>query len=242
VVPFRVDEVTPADMVDRSPQDPQMTAKYDSWWRYNLSRTITPPSTFQDYVRTLPTYGQRFFAWGRPYGKLEWADIVLKINTAITDKERLDLAPDGGLTDKGGSFGMVCAKGEEELWEMAGPPVDGDTTTANSKRAELTGYAASLKFLLMAIQWVDVSGDRMLHTQTWIDSSGAGRHLSNLFEKNESSAPILTTRISSHTFGGSGLNYLGFITKIVGYAATKTAFVVTRNFQEMLSLTFLLTS
>jgi hypothetical protein len=56
---------------------------------------------------------------------------------------------------------------------MAGP-IDGDTTTANSKWAELTGYAASLEFLLMAIQWVDVPGDRMLHTQTWIDSSGAG--------------------------------------------------------------------
>jgi hypothetical protein len=135
VVLFRVDEVTPADMVDRSPQDTQMTAKYDSRWSYKLPRTTNPPSTFQDYVRTLPTYRQRFFAWGRPYGKLEWTDLVIKINKAITDKERLDLAPDGGLTEKGGSFGMVCAKGEEELWEMAGP-VNGDTTTANSKRAE----------------------------------------------------------------------------------------------------------
>ena len=68
------------------------------------------------------------------------------------------------------------AMGTKELWKMAGPD-DGDPTMANSKRAELAGYAASLELLLMLTSWVKMSFMDTLYTQTWIDSYGASRHL-----------------------------------------------------------------
>ncbi len=64
---------------------------------------------------------------------------------------------------------------------MAGP-VDGDPTTANSKRSKLAGYAASLELLKTLLQWVE--DPSTIYTQTWIDSLGAGCHLCNLLNNH----------------------------------------------------------
>lgn len=67
---------------------------------------------------------------------------------AVDTQQDFAIASDGGLSGTIGSFGVVLATGSEVIWEGAGP-ADGDPTTANSKRPELTGYAASLEMLLM---------------------------------------------------------------------------------------------
>jgi hypothetical protein len=131
----------------------------------------------------LPRERQRFFAWSKPYGESALSDVICQVKTAIKDKRPIELAPDGGLADSKGAFGVIMALGNIELWEMAGP-VDGDPATANSKRAELAGYAASLELLLMLTSWIQMSPIDTLYTQTWIDSAGAGRNLSNLLKQS----------------------------------------------------------
>ncbi len=87
---------------------------------------------------------------------------------------------DGGLTDTSGSFGVVIALGNQDLWECAGP-VDGNPSTVNSKRPELAGYAASLEVLLMLhVLSKDIYTEGTLKVTTWIDSFSAGKHLEKL--------------------------------------------------------------
>jgi hypothetical protein len=76
---------------------------------------------------------------------------------------------------------VIIAQGPTELWEAAGP--DGDPHTSNSKRSELAGNAASLELILMIVTLLKPRRAPVIHTKTWIDSSGAGRHISNLLHK-----------------------------------------------------------
>jgi hypothetical protein len=103
---------------------------------------------------------------------------------AINNRLLFEIAPDGGLRDQRGTFGVVLAQGNIELWEAAGP-VDGDPNSSNSKRSELAGYAASLELILLIISLLSFDNVPVMHTKTWIDSSGAGRHLSNLLSSSK---------------------------------------------------------
>ncbi len=69
--------------------------------------------------------------------------------------------------------------GKDELWEVVGP-VDGDPTTFNSKWSVLVGYIASLELLLMFMTLLSLQDPSRLYTQTWIDSSSTGKHLTNM--------------------------------------------------------------
>jgi hypothetical protein len=75
------------------------------------------------------------------------------------------------------------ANGAMELWEGAGP-VDGDPSTANSKRPELAGYAASLEVLLMfkSLNPSFIEPDFTICTTTWIDSDAARKHLGKMLD------------------------------------------------------------
>ncbi len=65
-------------------------------------------------------------------------------------------------------------------WQDQLTVVTGDYDTSNSKRSELAGFGASLELLLMFAPWLEISPTDSLQVQTWIESSGAGLHLSNL--------------------------------------------------------------
>jgi hypothetical protein len=180
VVAFSLHNRIPADSVERHPNDSFFTAKFDHRTPQHDSpfKKVVPAITCYEYVKQLPPERQRFFAWSQPRGN-ESDFVINTIRNAIKEKSLLDLAPDGGLMNYRGTFGVVMARGSTDLWEMAGP-VDGDPETSNSKRCELAGYAASLELLLMFTSIIQPAPDQKLHTQTWIDSSGAGRHLSNM--------------------------------------------------------------
>ena len=61
------------------------------------------------------------------------------------------MAPsDGGLSDGLATMGFVLTDGKDVICKGSGP-VDGDVTTANSRRSELFGFAAVCEVLNVAI-------------------------------------------------------------------------------------------
>jgi hypothetical protein len=56
---------------------------------------------------------------------------------------RVNIASDGGLRDKFGTFGWTISTNTETLFTCSGP-VDGSKDTASSTRSELCGYASAL--------------------------------------------------------------------------------------------------
>jgi hypothetical protein len=117
--------------------------------------------------------------WCQPREPHQLPTVIKILKNAIKSHLLLEIAPDGGLESQRGTFGVVLAQGMDDLWEMAGP-VDGDPQTSNSKRSKLAGYAASLEMLLMLVQFVEMSPNQKIYRETWIDSSGAGKHLKNM--------------------------------------------------------------
>ena len=183
IVQFDITQVIPADRVQWDPKNGgSLTASFDTRAVVTAPQASIQVNSYKEYVSRLSPERQRFFAWSKPCGSASWEDIIRKMQQGVNTTKLFEIAPDGGLAESGGSFGVILALGEDELWEMAGP-VDGDPNTANSKRSELAGYAASLELLLMFTNWIDFSTNRTMHTQTWIDSSGAGRHISNMLKK-----------------------------------------------------------
>ena len=183
IVQFDITQVIPADRVQWDPKNGgSLTASFDTRAAVTAPQASIQVNSYKEYVSRLSPERQRFFAWSKPCGSASWEDIIRKMQQGVNTTKLFEIAPDGGLAESGGSFGVILALGEDELWEMAGP-VDGDPNTANSKRSELAGYAASLELLLMFTNWIDFSTNRTMHTQTWIDSSGAGRHISNMLKK-----------------------------------------------------------
>ena len=182
ITSVHIEDYIPVDNVERYPEKGTHTAQTDLRHSHNGSSVQEVfVGDYKQYIRALPKERQRFFAWSKPYGESTISEVIRQVETAIKDKRPIELAPDGGLADSKGAFGVIMALGNIELWEMAGP-VDGDPATANSKRAELAGYAASLELLFMLTSWIQMSSIDTLYTQIWIDSSGAGRHLSNLLK------------------------------------------------------------
>jgi ribonuclease HI len=139
---------------------------------------------YENYISTLTKARQRFFAWCSPHDGKDFQEVIGYMKLGIKEKKLFEVAPDGGLMESRGTFGVILALGDKELWEMAGP-ADGDYTTANSKRSELAGYVASLELILMLLPWLEMHPRDKLHLQTWIDSSGAGRQVSNLLHKKK---------------------------------------------------------
>ncbi len=153
---------------------------------------------YKQYISAVTEERQRLFAWSELHGEREVFDVIRQVENAIKEIWLIEFAPDGGLVDSKWTFGVVMGRpGNIELWKLAGP-VDSDPTTANSNQASgLACYAASLELLLMLMSWMKMSSTDSLYTQTWIDSSGAGRHLSNLLKKSLDYVSLLVDSRSS---------------------------------------------
>ena len=139
------------------------------------------PETVKAYSASLPPARQRLLAWSQPSAGYSLSQVASLLQNAVDTQQDFAIASDGGLSGTIGTFGVVLATGSEVIWEGAGP-ADGDPTTANSKRPELTGYAASLEMLLM-LKTLTLTFDLPPHfvpITTWIDSSAAGKHLTKL--------------------------------------------------------------
>jgi hypothetical protein len=97
--------------------------------------------------------------------------VVKIIKDAVAGNVSIEFGSDGGLNEKGGTFGYVMSMTEVPLWDGAGP-VDGDLSTASSTRSELFGYAATLELLLLLKKVYNLS---VKHATVvyWIDSTGA---------------------------------------------------------------------
>jgi hypothetical protein len=172
--------LVPADNVHYEPEEKRFTACFASiTLDHNYLSSQTAPETLETYLSTLPEERRRFLALCRPHGDFTEKLALDLTHQAIKERRLFEIAPDGGLSEGKGTFGVVLAQGEIELWEVAGP-VDGDPDTSNSKRSELAGYAASLELILLIVTILPLERTTKMHTKTWIDSSAAGRHLSNL--------------------------------------------------------------
>jgi hypothetical protein len=174
--------LTPADNISCDPSDTWIEAKIDTRHKpsQETSQAQGKKDTVAEYIAALPKERQRFLAWCRPSNNKTQDQAMNLISGAIREKKTFEIAPDGGLSESIGTFGAVLAQGIHELWEIAGP-VDCNHDTANSKRSELAGYTASLELLLMIIHFLGESTTRM-STKTWIDSSSAGQHISNMLQ------------------------------------------------------------
>lgn len=89
------------------------------------------------YLNTLPRTQRRMVS-----DVVQVADDV-HVWRAFRSKERLYIAPDGGLLGNQGTFGWVLTLSKHVLYKCGGP-VDGPYDTANSTRSELCGLASSL--------------------------------------------------------------------------------------------------
>ena len=99
------------------------------------------------------------------------AQVVKILKEAVAGNVPIEFGSDGGLKEKGGTFGFVMGMTEVPLWDGAGP-VDGDPSSASSTRSELFGYAATLELLLLLKKVYHFSVTKAT-VVTWIDSTGA---------------------------------------------------------------------
>jgi hypothetical protein len=147
--------------------------------------SITDMST---YVSALPKFRQRLLGRCRPSSGLPFPEALQRFTDAIQAGSVFSIATDGSLSNGYGTFGVILATEEEEFWESGGP-VDGDPTTANSKRTELAGYAASLELLTMLLYFSQQSNTECpgmkLRTETWIDNVATQRHVVNLKQQSK---------------------------------------------------------
>ncbi len=105
------------------------------------------------------------------------------IGLAIRARRTIEIAPDGGLSESKGIFGVVLARPRDsgdmgDCW-----PVDCNPGTVNSKRSELAGYTASKPRTPLhdcSLFW-ELDTRRML-IKTLIDSSSVGQHVSNMLQ------------------------------------------------------------
>ena len=141
------------------------------------------------YIKSLPKARQRLLARCNTSHGMSVEEGLTNLKSMILSGKTINIATDGGLSDGQGTFGVVMADAQKDLWESSGP-VDGDCTTANSKRSELTGYASSLELLLMLTTILRTTQPKgaplQLQSLTWMDSSAAGKHLTNLLQKRQS--------------------------------------------------------
>ncbi len=140
---------------------------------FRTQALIIPPMTTGVYIVTLPPAHQRLLvAWANPMQHL--SNLSLTIQRGLQSKEILTMASDGGLSNSIGTFGIVLAVGLKVIREGAGP-ADGGTTTANSKRPELAGYATGMEILLLICHLTSAfAGYDSISLESWVDNSAAG--------------------------------------------------------------------
>ncbi len=129
----------------------------------------------ESYLHGLPPYIQRLLAKRNPsYDGVTYEQAAEKFHTLVVQAQTIFLATDGCLSNGYGTFGVVLAGPDREVWENSGP-VDGDPATSNSKRSELVGFMASLELLIMLwTPWSQSSTFDLalkLQTVTWMDSA-----------------------------------------------------------------------
>jgi len=70
----------------------------------------------------------------------------LELWKALSSRQRLYIASDGGLSGSHGTFGWILSSAKKTLLTCSGP-VDGPNDTGSSTRSELCGYASALLLL-----------------------------------------------------------------------------------------------
>jgi hypothetical protein len=148
------------------------------------------------YIKSLPKARQRLLARCNTSHGMSVEEGLTNLKSMILSGKAINIATDGGLSDGQGTFGVVMADAQKDLWESSGP-VDGDCTTANSKRSELTGYASSLELLLMLITILKkirpMGASLKLQTLPWMYSLTPGKHLTNPLQSGKSKRNICMT-------------------------------------------------
>jgi hypothetical protein len=148
--------------------------------------TNTPQSTWHDidsYKKSLPPERRRLLAWSSPRPPYRQPDII-KILNLLHSHPLIECGSDGSLNEKKGTYGYAISIDGQIFWQGAGP-ADGNTATANSKRAELYGYAGCLESCLMLLTVVQrrVALPQASTIQIWIDNTSADRNLNKLLSK-----------------------------------------------------------
>jgi hypothetical protein len=99
--------------------------------------TIQQPQELPAVIKTLPKSQRRLLA------SLTQVATNESIWTAFRSRHRINIASDGGLSNKEGTFGWVIATKTETLFQCSGP-VDSPRDTSSSTCSELCGYASAL--------------------------------------------------------------------------------------------------
>lgn len=98
----------------------------------------TQYDTLSEYLATLPTWHQRLL--------LDYTQIATDLHVwkAFHSKRRVEIASDGGLSDKKGSFGWKIVDNHLKPLFQGSGPVDGPMEVGSSTRSELGGLTAPL--------------------------------------------------------------------------------------------------
>ncbi|KAI2497423.1 hypothetical protein MHU86_17081 [Fragilaria crotonensis] len=123
--------------------------RYIPFWKNpptSTRRTPSPPTTA---IHPTPTTSLLELITKLPKSKRRLLASLTQVATdetiwnAFRSRQRLNIASDGGLSNKKGTFGWVLAATNETLYQCSGP-VDGPRDTSSSTRSELCGYASAL--------------------------------------------------------------------------------------------------
>ncbi len=104
----------PVDLIEQYTNDPFFNSSFD--------QRLPLPSFSQEIVTEALTPASwvylEIFAWSKPPSSYSTGKVFYKLNHAVNEDSLLDLAPDGGLANSCGTFGLVLAISNYELWEI----------------------------------------------------------------------------------------------------------------------------
>jgi hypothetical protein len=176
-----ITQLVPAELISLRPEDRTQNLYVLLGTKKSTNKTRTHWHYFHSYKKSLPPEGHRLLAWSSlrpPYNNKDITTII----SSLTHTAILECGSDGSLSNRKGTFGYALSIDGKIFWHGAGP-ADGDTTTANSKRPELYGYAGCLEACLMILK---VSKDSIrapiteMTVRIWVDNASAHRHLNGL--------------------------------------------------------------
>ena len=176
-----ITQLVPAELISLRPEDRTQNLYVLLGTKKSTNKTRTHWHYFHSYKKSLPPEGHRLLAWSSlrpPYNNKDITTII----SSLTHTAILECGSDGSLSNRKGTCGYALSIDGKIFWHGAGP-ADGDTTTANSKRPELYGYAGCLEACLMILK---VSKDSIrapiteMTVRIWVDNASAHRHLNGL--------------------------------------------------------------
>jgi hypothetical protein len=150
-----------------------------------ITQQMALPGTPLEYLKTISPARRRLLSY---LDLIQLPALRSKLARCIKNNATLECGLDEGLADGIATMGFVVTDGTDVLCKGAGP-VDGEVSTANSRRSELFGFAALCDLILclqnLYSQLLSTALGRVA-VRIWVDSTNAIKQFNRVLQGKRS--------------------------------------------------------